>query len=183
MKNRTEFVSNSSTSSFIIPFDKENHDKSKWHKNTLRVQPDNGKIMMEFEDFEFNGSHFDTLHDNWRFVCDQLIYWVIPGVIDGTNMTKKKLIRKLYNSEEFQQLEKAVKDYMLESEGVQIQGVEFDEEDIKDNQEEDIRVLRPECQLNHESIFNGFDDMMKQSGCESIAELIWGVKEITLDRG
>lgn len=182
MKNRKDFVSNSSTSSFIIPIDKINHDKSKWHKNSLRIQPDNGKIQMEFEDFEFNGSLFDSLYDNWKFVCDHLIYWVIPGVIDGTNMTKAKLVRKLYNSEEFQQLNKAVKDYFKETEGIEMQGVEFDEEDIKDDQQEDMRYLRPQCQLNHQSIYDNFEDMMKQSGCSSIAELIWGVKEITFER-
>lgn len=180
MKNRTDFVANSSTSAFLIPFSKT-HDKSLWYKNTLRIYPDTGKIQMEFDDFE-NGYHlYNTLHDNWRFVCTQLIHWVIPDVIDGSTKTTVKLIRKLTMSEEFEKLNDAVKNYFSETEGISMFGVEFDPEDIKDDKENDIRILRPECQLNHESIFAGWDEMLEKSGCSSIAELIWGVKQINLE--
>lgn len=178
MKIRTDFVSNSSSCCYMFPLSKT-HDKSEWSKNTLRPFPDNKKLQMEFDDFSHSGI-WDSLRDRWAFVCTQLIYWVIPGIVDGTNKTKKRLLRELYNSEEFLQLQTAVIEY-LKDQGVECDGIELDEEEIIDHSEDgdgNYRILRPECNLDHESIFGSFEEMMKISKCDSIAELIWGVKEI-----
>lgn len=180
MKVRTDFVSNSSSCCYMLPIS-EDHDEKLWLKNTLRAYPDNGKVQMRFDDFSHNET-FSGLMDNWKFICTQLIYWVIPEVAEGTDKSKKRILRELYNSEEFCRLNEAVKNYMIQHGVDYCTGIELDEEEIIDHHEdgENYRVLRESCGLDHESIFEGFDDMMKQAKCKSIAELIWGLKEIKI---
>lgn len=189
MKERTDFVSNSSTSSFMVPIDGDNHDSSKWLKNSLRIQPDTKKIMMEFRDFEYDYG-WDTKNNvkyNWEFLCTQFMYWVCPELLDRTPKTKKKLIRQIHNSEEFIKINDAVKTY-LNGLDIECEGIEFDEEDIRVvdvGEDETYKVCEfiPDCQLNHESIYNGIDDMLKEAKCASIAELIWGIEEIGFNHG
>jgi len=181
MKIREDFVSNSSSCCFMYPLDKK-HDKTKWHKNTLIPFRDNKKLQMKFDDFSHGGSIWNTLSDNWAFVCTQLIFWTIPDVVNGSTKTKKRLLRELYNSPEFIKLNDAVIEYLKDL-GIECEGIELDEEEIKDynnSEDGDYRILRPDCDIDHESIFDGFDDMMKQAKCKSIAELIWGIKEIKI---
>lgn len=185
MKERIDFVSNSSTSSFMIPIDEKTHDQSKWLKNSLRIQPDTNKIMMEFDDFEFGGcwDNKNNVQYNWRFLCTQFIHWVCPELLDdGTPKTAKKLLRQIHNSDEFSRINNAVKEY-LNSLNISCDGIEFDEEDIRslrigEDSDYSVRQLIPECQLNHESVYGSLDEMMKEAKCKSIAELIWGIKEI-----
>lgn len=180
MKTRNDFVSNSSSSSFIVAIDSVNHDSSKWYKpSDLRVQPDTKKIMMEFDDFSVGDSYKGDVLYNWKFVCTQLIYWIVPEICtDRSNESIKKIMRKIHNNPEFIRLNEAVKSYVPGCEGV-----EFDEEDLRVHRYEDgdyTVSLVPDCVLDHESVYNGFDDMLKESKCQSIEELIWGVKEIRI---
>lgn len=187
MKKRSDFVSNSSSCSYVFPIDAKNHDKSKWNKNTLRIYPDTGKIQMQFDDFESGGSIWDNgCHDAWKFLCTQLMYWTsydITSSSDSCHRTKAKVLRDIYNSEEFCRINKAVIEYFKEQ-GIEMNGVELDPEDIREHTDKDGNVhtwLDPECQLNHDSVFDGLDDMMKQAKVESIAELIWGIKQIKIE--
>lgn len=188
MKQRNDFVSNSSSSSFIVAIDKKNHDKSKWLPNTLKIQKDNDKIQMKFGEFTNNESFVNNVNDNWRFVCTQLLAWIYPGLINGEEVrdSKEKILRTIANNEEFNKLNDAVKRYFHEVHGIDCQGVEFDPEDlrIRKFEDEDYNTfLVPDCEIDHDSIYDGFDDMLKQSGCASIEELIWGVKEIRITWG
>lgn len=179
MKQRNDFVSNSSSSSFIVPIDKVNHDKTKWMTNELNIQRDNKKVMMKFDDFSTTGSWQDNVLDNWKFVCTQVLHWIQPSLcFDLSRESVKKITRSIYNDPEFIKLDNAVKEYLPEC-----AGVEFDEEDLRVHKSEDgdyYVTLVPECSLDHDSVYNGFDDLLEQSGCTSIAELIWGVKEIRI---
>lgn len=189
MKERTDFVSNSSTSSFMVPIDGVNHDSSKWLKNSLRVQPDTKRIMMEFSDFENDyewGSENNAVY-NWKFLCTQFMYWVCPELLDRTPKTKKKLIRQIHNSEEFIRINDYVKSY-INFLGIECEGIEFDEEDIRvvnigEDEPYTVCEFIPECRLNHESIYDGIDDMLKEANCTSIPELIWGIKKIGFNCG
>lgn len=179
MKQRSDFVSNSSSCSFVVPIDKANHDKSKWLANDLNIQRDNKKVMMKFGDFTCGSVWKDSVQDNWKFVCTQLMYWIHYDLcFDSTKESVKKIIRSIYNDPEFIKLENAVKEYLPGCEGV-----EFDEEDLRVHKTEDgdyYVTLVPDCRLDHDSIYDGFDDLLKLSGCASIAELIWGVNEIRI---
>lgn len=180
MKTRNDFVSNSSSSSFIVAIDSVNHDRSKWYKpSDLRIQPDTKKIMMEFDDFTCDSSYTGGAYDNWKFVCSQLMFWIVPELCrDSSRESVKKIMRKIHNNPEFIKLNEAVKSYVPGCEGV-----EFDEEDLRVHKYEDgdyTVTLVPDCNIDHESIYDGFDDMLKQSKCQSIEELIWGVKEIRI---
>jgi len=188
MKNRNDFVSNSSSCSYVIPIDKENHDKTKWLKNTLRIYPDTNKILMDFDDFSHGGTWNEGVSDNWKFVCSQLMHWKCYDLIfDGTLKSRKKILRDLYNSEEFEQLNTAVIEYFKEL-GIEMNGVELDEEDILVHNEKDEDgyeclprcTLRQDCSLDHDSVYNSWEHLLKDSGCSSIAELIWGVNEIKI---
>ena len=176
MKIRTDFVSNSSSSCYMVPVSKT-HSRVNWHKNTLRPFPDNKKLQMRFDDFSYSNT-WSTLEDNWAFLCSQLIYWTIADIIDGTSKTKKFLLRELYNSADFIKINEAVISYFKDL-GIECSGIELDEEEITDVQDDgSYRILRPQCNIDHDSIFEGLDDMMKKSKCDSVAELIWGIKEI-----
>jgi hypothetical protein len=156
------------------------HDPSVWHKNTLYPFPDNKKLQMKFDDFSHTGV-WEDLDDMWAFACTQLIHSVIPDIIHGTTKTKKRILRELYNSQEFIKFQDAVVSH-LATLGIECNGVELDEEEIVDynNPEEgNYRVLRPYCNIDHESCF-GIDGMLKASGCTSIPELIWGLKKIDI---
>ena len=183
MKQRIDFVSNSSSSSYVVPIDTKNHEKSKWMKNTLVIQPDNNKIMMKFDDFNVNGTWQNSVIDNWKFVCTQLLHWICPSLcFDSTRESIKKIVRSINNDPEFNKLNNAVIEY-FKDQGIEMNGVEFDEEDLRIHKEEDgdyYVTLVPDCSLDHESVYENFDDLLKHSGCDSIAELIWGVKEIRI---
>lgn len=182
MKQRNDFVSNSSSCSYIIPIDKVNHDPNKWLKNTLRIQSDNNKVMMVFGEFSENLILEESVFDNFKFVCTQLMYWICPELMsDGESKeSKKKILRRISNDPNFIALDQAVKDHLG------CDGIEFDSEDIrvlKDEDGDERCIFIPDCSLDHDSVYDGFEDMLKESGCSSIAELIWGVKEVRITWG
>lgn len=182
MKQRNDFVSNSSSSSFIVPIDKVNHDKSKWLENTLQIEPDTNRVMMKFDDFNDGYENFQNDVDSmWKFVCTQLMYWICPDLaFDQTRESIAKIMRKIHNNPEYRKLDEAVKNYLG------CDGIEFDQEDLRKIKYEDNNdyyvILVPDCSLNHNIIYDGFDDMMNQAGVTSIPELIWGIKELRIIR-
>lgn len=186
MKVRSDFVSNSSSCAYVFAIDPKNHDKSKWLQNTLRIYPDTKKIQMAFDDFESGGSVWSGVYDNWKFLCTQLIHWTAYDITDsGENChrTKAKVLRDIYNSDEFCRINDAVIEYFKEQ-GIEMNGVELDPEEIREHTDKDGYVhtwLDPDCQLNHDSVFESLDKMLEEAKCASIAELIWGVKEIKIE--
>lgn len=176
MKHRTDFVSNSSSCCYMFPLS-NNHDESKWYKESLVVFNDTGRVQLEFDDFGETGTYRGLL-DNWKFLCTQLIYWAVPDLIDGTNKTKRFVLRQLYNNPDFLKIQTAVIMH-LEKMSVSCNGIELDEDEIITN-EDGYNYLRPECRLDHESIFDGLSDLLERAKCNSVEEFIWGIDRISI---
>lgn len=175
MKQRTDYVSNSSSCSYMIPLS-ETHDKSLWFKDPLMVFADTGRVQLEFDDFT-ECVTYTGVDSNWKFLCCQMIYWAIPDILDSTDKTKRFVLRQLYNHPDFRRVQSAVIDEM-EKFNISCNGIELDEDELKSDEDGYIR-LRPECNIPHDSVFSGLDELLEYAHCNSVAEFIWGIKSIT----